>query len=163
MNEPAGPVVSEHHIVERGTATRARVEIEMSAGEGRMALAAVSVNDQRRAAVEGPRGLLRRVVLEAFFSEAGDRQARTVDAAAGQVVLNGSRTPLAKRLVVLGASLRAGVSLDVKTKRGRVVQRLEGNRQRTQRIGPQYGLVDIELDIGQHAQCGDFDRQRRGG
>ncbi len=30
---PAGPVVREHHTVERGAATRARVEIDMSAGE----------------------------------------------------------------------------------------------------------------------------------
>jgi hypothetical protein len=30
---PAGPVVHEHHSVERGTATSARVEIDMSAGE----------------------------------------------------------------------------------------------------------------------------------
>jgi hypothetical protein len=30
---PAGPVVREHHAVERGAATRARVEIDMSAGE----------------------------------------------------------------------------------------------------------------------------------
>src|SRR5688572_21288614 len=31
--EPAGPVVREHHVVERGGATRARIEIDMSAGE----------------------------------------------------------------------------------------------------------------------------------
>jgi len=30
---PAGPVVREHHTVERGAATNARVEIDMSAGE----------------------------------------------------------------------------------------------------------------------------------
>jgi predicted membrane protein len=30
---PAGPVVHEHHTVERGAAARARVEIDMSAGE----------------------------------------------------------------------------------------------------------------------------------
>ena len=30
---PAGPVVHEHHTVERGAATSARVEIGMSAGE----------------------------------------------------------------------------------------------------------------------------------
>ena len=30
---PAGPVVHEHHVVERGAATDARVEIDMSAGE----------------------------------------------------------------------------------------------------------------------------------
>jgi hypothetical protein len=30
---PAGPVVREHHTVERGTATSARVEIDMSAGD----------------------------------------------------------------------------------------------------------------------------------
>ena len=30
---PPGPVVHEHHAVERGAATRARVEIDMSAGE----------------------------------------------------------------------------------------------------------------------------------
>jgi N-terminal domain of toast_rack, DUF2154 len=30
---PAGPVVREHHAVERGAAARARVEIDMSAGE----------------------------------------------------------------------------------------------------------------------------------
>jgi hypothetical protein len=30
---PAGPVVHEHHDVERGAATRARVEIQMSAGD----------------------------------------------------------------------------------------------------------------------------------
>jgi hypothetical protein len=30
---PAGPVVHEHHVVERGAATSARVEIEMSGGE----------------------------------------------------------------------------------------------------------------------------------
>jgi hypothetical protein len=30
---PSGPVVHEHHAVERGAATRARVEIDMSAGE----------------------------------------------------------------------------------------------------------------------------------
>jgi hypothetical protein len=33
MGEPAGPVVREHHAVERGAATRARVEVDMSAGE----------------------------------------------------------------------------------------------------------------------------------
>jgi hypothetical protein len=33
MIMPAGPVVHEHHTVERGTATSARVEIDMSAGE----------------------------------------------------------------------------------------------------------------------------------
>jgi hypothetical protein len=32
-SEPAGPVVREHHVVERGGATRARIEIDMSAGE----------------------------------------------------------------------------------------------------------------------------------
>jgi predicted membrane protein len=30
---PAGPVVHEHHVIERSTATSARVEIDMSAGE----------------------------------------------------------------------------------------------------------------------------------
>ena len=30
---PAGPVVHEHHDVERGAATQARVEIEMTAGD----------------------------------------------------------------------------------------------------------------------------------
>jgi hypothetical protein len=33
LASPTGPVVSEHHAVERGAATRARVEIAMSAGE----------------------------------------------------------------------------------------------------------------------------------
>lgn len=32
-NEQAGPVVREHHVVERGAATSARVDIDMSAGE----------------------------------------------------------------------------------------------------------------------------------
>jgi len=32
-SEPAGPVVREHHTVERGAAARARVDIDMSAGE----------------------------------------------------------------------------------------------------------------------------------
>jgi hypothetical protein len=33
VSGPAGPVVREHHLVERGGATSARVEIGMSAGE----------------------------------------------------------------------------------------------------------------------------------
>jgi hypothetical protein len=33
MSAPAGPGVRGHHTVERGAATRARVEIDMSAGE----------------------------------------------------------------------------------------------------------------------------------
>ena len=33
MGGPAGPVVREHHTVERGAATSARVEIDMSAGD----------------------------------------------------------------------------------------------------------------------------------
>ena len=33
FSEPPGPLVQEHHTVERGAATRARVEIDMSAGE----------------------------------------------------------------------------------------------------------------------------------
>lgn len=33
FSEPPGPLVHEHHAVERGAATRARVEIDMSAGD----------------------------------------------------------------------------------------------------------------------------------
>jgi predicted membrane protein len=42
---PAGPVVREHHAVERGAATRARVEIEMSAGELSMKSGATTLLD----------------------------------------------------------------------------------------------------------------------
>jgi uncharacterized protein DUF2154 len=33
LNESAGPVVHEHQVIERGAATQARVELDMSAGE----------------------------------------------------------------------------------------------------------------------------------
>ena len=42
---PVGPVVREHHTVERGAATRARVEIDMSAGELSMKSGAMTLLD----------------------------------------------------------------------------------------------------------------------
>jgi hypothetical protein len=42
---PAGPVVHEHHAVERGAATRVRVEIDMSAGDLEMKSGATTLFD----------------------------------------------------------------------------------------------------------------------
>ena len=45
MSRPAGPVVHERQTIERGAATHARVEIDMSAGE--LALKSAQRNSSR--------------------------------------------------------------------------------------------------------------------
>ena len=51
MSGPAGPVVHEHHAVERGAATSAHVEIDMSAGD-------LAVKPGAKTLFEGVRKLL---------------------------------------------------------------------------------------------------------